>query len=47
MGLPQNSKRQSGLCFGFFPGGYRVYEAFTAMVFNQLLWESAHLLLHP
>ena len=30
-------KRQSGFCFGFFPGGYRIYEAFTAMVFNQLL----------
>ena len=54
--------RQSGLCFGFFPGGDRppppvflgfhqgnrfkigkMYEALTAMVFNQLLWGFAHI----
>ena len=65
-GLPQNSKRQTGFCFGFFPGGDRptppvfpgfhqgnrfkigkMYEALTAMIFNQLLWRFAHIFLHP
>ena len=64
-GLPQNSKRQTGFCFGFFrgeidhPPGFlgfhqgnrfkicKMYEALTAMVFNQLLWEFAHIFLHP
>ena len=36
-GSTQNSKRQSSW---LFPGGYRIYEALTTMVFNQLLWES-------
>ena len=59
MGLPQNSKRKTGFCLGFFRGKDRnppppiflafhqdnrfkigkMYEALTAMVFNQLLWE--------
>ena len=64
-GLPQNSKRQTGFCFGFFRGeidhppvflGFhqgnrfkigKMYEALTAMVFNQLLWEFEHIFLHP
>ena len=61
-GLPQNSKRQSGFCFGFFRWeidqffGFhqgnrfkigKMYEALTAMVFNQLLWGFAHIFLHP
>ena len=64
-GLPQNSKRQTGFCFGFFRGeidhppvflGFhqgnrfkigKMYEALTAMVFNQLLWGFAHIFLHP
>ena len=28
-GLPQNSKRQSGFCFGFFPGGDRPSPGFS------------------
>ena len=65
-GLTQNSKRQTGFCFGFFWGeidyppvflGFhhhwnrfkigKMYEALTAMVFNQLLWGFAHIFLHP
>ena len=43
-GLPRNSKRQSGFCFGFFQGKIdslkigKMYEALTAMECNQLLW---------
>ena len=64
-GLPQNSRRQTGFCFGFFRGeidhppvflGFhqgnrfkigKMYEALTAMVFDQLLWGFAHIFLHP
>ena len=64
-GLPQNSKRLTSFCFGFFRGeidhppvflGFhqgnrfkigKMYEALTAMVFNQLLWEFEHIFLHP
>ena len=60
-GLPENSKRQTDFCFGFFRGeidhppvflGFhqgnrfkigKMYEALTAMVFNQLLWGFAHI----
>ena len=40
-------KKTKWFLFCFFPGGYRIYDALTAMVVNQLLWESAHILLHP
>ena len=33
-------KKTEWFLFWFFPGRYRIYEALTAMVFNQLLWES-------
>ena len=48
--LPQNSKRQTGFP-GFHQGNRfkigKMYEALTAMVFNQLLWGFAHIFLHP